>query len=84
MTNSGGSKREVVENLIEDIATFIEIVEEEIGEIKRDANSLSDAWDDKQYEDFLEYVEDLSKQLGQDLADLENVNYNLKKALEQY
>ena len=84
MTNSGGSKREVVENLIEDIATFIEIVEEEIGEIKRDANSLSDAWDDKQYEDFLEYVEDLSKQLGQDLADLENVNYNLKKALAHY
>ena len=39
---------------------------------------------DKQYEDFLEYVEDLSKQLGQDLADLENVNYNLKKALAQY
>ena len=84
MTNAGSSKREVVEALIEDIATFIEIVEEEIGEIKRDANSLSDAWDDKQYEDFLEYVEDLSKQLGQDLADLENVNYNLKKALAQY
>lgn len=84
MTNAGSSKREVVEALIEDIATFIDIVEEEIGEIKRDANSLSDAWDDKQYEDFLEYVEDLSKQLGQDLADLENVNYNLKKALDQY
>jgi hypothetical protein len=84
MANTGKASREVVSNLISDIDTFVEIVTDEINDIKRDAVSLSSDWDDKQYQDFLAYVEGLTSQLSMNIRQLEQVNSNLRKALEKY
>ncbi len=84
MANKGKASKEVVEALIADIDTFIDIVTEEIGDIVREADGLSADWNDKQYEDFLAYVEELTSQLNGDLDALESVNENLRRALELY
>lgn len=84
MANSGKSNRVAVEGLISDIKAFIEIVAEEIKDIEGEANALSSDWDDKQYDDFMEFVNELSSGLKRDLEALEDVNVHLKEYLKKF
>ena len=84
MADQGKASRQVVQNLIDDIKDYIEVVEEELTQINREADALSADWQDKQYEEFMNYVDDLTSSLRKDLDDLENVKRNLEKALAIY
>ena len=84
MADQGKASRQVVQNLIDDIKDYIEVVEEELTQINREADALSADWQDKQYEEFMNYVDDLTSSLRRDLDDLENVKRNLEKALAIY
>ena len=81
MVDRGRASRETIEYLIQDIKDFIEAVNEEIGSINTDAKNLNEYWDDKQYEEFLRIVEDLSRTLSYQLNALDDVNANLKRKL---
>ena len=84
MAEQGKATRQVVQDLIDDIEDYIDVVNDELDMINKEADALSADWQDKQYEDFLNYVNDLTSDLRMDLDDLENVRQNLIKALKLY
>lgn len=73
--------REVVRNLLADVKEFQSDARGEIAKISSCADSLGDAWNDPQYQQFKAYIEDLTSALNRDLDVLEEAVVALNKEL---
>lgn len=73
--------REAVRNLLTDVRAFQEDARGEIAKISSCADSLGDAWNDPQYQQFRSYIEDLTSALNRDLQVLEDAVVALNKEL---
>ncbi len=73
--------REAVRNLLTDVRAFQEDARGEITKISSCADSLGDAWNDPQYQQFRSYIEDLTSALNRDLQVLEDAVVALNKEL---
>lgn len=79
MPDSGRATKELVIELATNIAQFNEIVTDKIKDIERDASNLSDCWDDPQYQEFIAFTTEITKQLQNDITILETIEDNLRK-----
>ena len=84
MPDSGKASKELVLGLSRNIARFNEIVTEKIKDIERDSANLSDDWDDPQYQEFLSFTSEITKQLQKDIAILESIEKNLRKKADLF
>ena len=78
MADKGKASKSVILDLVKNIQQFNEIITNTIKSIQTDANNLSSCWDDPQYVDFLVFTTDITRQLQNDVAILEEVAENLK------
>ena len=76
--------KNVVQEVVNDIKSFKSKVEEVIGRMKSEVSGMNDIWRDDQYNQFSEYIEELSKCINRDLSELETANNNLQAKLALY
>lgn len=83
MAEQGRGNFEVIKQLRDSVEDFIEIADEEISDIVREKDALSSAWDDEQYEEFSNYIDDLSRSLKSELGKLELVKHKLTEIINK-
>lgn len=84
MADMGQASRAVILELAKYIEQFNEIITKEIADMLMDAQCLSSCWNDPQYKEFLEFTEQITRQLKSDISTLESVHYNLKIIADKF
>ena len=72
---------QVVINLKRDVTDFQEAVLSQIEALKSRAESMGEAWQDSQYNDFMSYIDELSASLKNDIQQLDYAVTALSKEL---
>lgn len=84
MADKGRATKAAVSELVKNIRQFNEIVTQEIGGIRKDAENLSACWNDPQYKEFLAFTAEITKQLQSDIATLAAVEKNLQAKADKF
>ena len=77
-------KKSLLEQVAKDIGEFDKAIKEVLSDLKNAVANMNDVWDDAQYQQFSEYVEELSASINQDLDTLMEAGDDLKKRAERY
>lgn len=82
--DQGKSSRTVVQGLIHDMHKFSDFVQAEIITMIRQTDQLAESWNDPQYEQFSEFIYNLSESIAKDLRVFDEATNALQKKLDMY
>lgn len=80
MANSGKSNINIVKNVISDLNYFSGLIKNDGAKMLKETEGLSHYWKDKQYNSFLNYINELVNDLNKSASELENCAYNLENS----
>lgn len=80
----GKANREVIQNLIGNMRKFNDLVEQEIVRMNERTENLGETWKDAQYQQFHEYILDLSESLRQDLRIIQETADTLQNRVNEF
>lgn len=76
--------RDIVTAVINDITDFSEVILQVMSQLKTSVSGMHDIWDDTQYRQFSDYVEELERSVKQDIAELGEAKTDLADRLKHY
>lgn len=84
MERKGKSNKVVVEDLIKNLNQFVDLVENEFLNIKKEKDYLSTVWRDSQYDDFSYFIDELVKKLKVETMVLQGEIDRLERKVKLY
>ncbi len=84
MERKGKSNKTVVESLIKNLNQFVDLVENEFMNIKREKDSLSTVWRDEQYNEFSYFIDQLIEKLKVETSVLQGEIDRLERKVKLY
>ena len=82
MAEKGRGTKQVIVKLAQDVDAFIDNVIVETEKMKMEAERLGQYWQDSQYDNFLNYVNELDAQINNDLMAMDEVAFNLYEIIK--
>ena len=76
--------RAIVEGVIRDIDKFKSAIEGTMSQLKGKVSGLNASWNDAQYTQFSNYIDELNSHINQNLAELDEAKNDLKRRLAYY
>lgn len=76
--------RAIVEGVIRDIDSFKSAIEGTMSQLKGKVSGLNASWNDAQYTQFSDYIDELNSHINQNLAELDEAKNDLKRRLAYY